>query len=258
MARLSGRTHAWEVATCVRSGTGRASTGSLAAVITIDELLIADAPEAWAAAGFTVEGDTCRVGAVRLRFVGREHGLGIVGWSLRGTTPEAAAGLAAAEGLPTDPADPKDPEDPADPAEQRSAAPTEHPIGAEIVDHVVVMSPDLARTTAALEALGLDVRRVRDFDLGGTPMRQVFFRLGEVILELVGSPTALGEGPATFWGLTFTVADIDGAAELLGERTGRVKDAVQKGRRITTLRHRDLDLSVATALMSPKPPKPGS
>lgn len=218
-------------------------------MITIDELLIADAPEAWAEAGFTVDGGTCRVGAVSLRFVGREHGLGIVGWALGGTPREAAARLAAAEGLPTTASD----HPPAAPA--APAAPHQHPIGAEIVDHVVLMSPDLARTTAALEALGLDVRRVRDFEIAGSPMRQVFFRLGEVIIELVGSPTAAGEGPATFWGITFTVADIDATAEFLGERTGRVKDAVQRGRRITTLRHRDLDLSVATALMSPKPAK---
>jgi hypothetical protein len=51
------------------------------------------------------------------------------------------------------------------------------------------------------------------------------------------------------------VADIDAAAALLGEHTGRVKDAVQRGRRITTLRHRDLGISVSTALMSPKPQK---
>ena len=234
------------MANCVRSGTCRAPAGSLAAVITIDELLIADAPEAWAAAGLTVDGGTSQVGTVRLRFVGREQGSGIVGWSLR----RIPAGTGEVDGLPTTASD-----------AQQPTAPAEHPIGAEIVDHVVLMSPDLARTTAALEALGLDVRRVRDFDLGGSPMRQVFFRLGEVILELVGSPTATGEGPATFWGITFTVSDIDASAALLGERTGRVKDAVQKGRRITTLRHRDLDLSVATALMSPKPPKdakPGS
>lgn len=39
--------------------------------------------------------------------------------------------------------------------------------------------------------------------------------------------------------------------ELLGEPTGRVKDAVQPGRRITALRTRDLEISVRTAPMSP-------
>jgi hypothetical protein len=37
--------------------------------------------------------------------------------------------------------------------------------------------------------------------------------------------------------------------------TGRVKDAVQPGRRITTLRTRDLGTSVRTVLMSPAPPR---
>ena len=34
-----------------------------------------------------------------------------------------------------------------------------------------------------------------------------------------------------------------------GEHLGRIKDAVQPGRRIATLRHRDLGLSVAIAFM---------
>ena len=212
-------------------------------MITIDELQIADAPGAWEAAGFTVVDHTIQVGTVRIRLVGPDAGTGIVGWSLRGV-PD---GVTAVDGLPTSPS--------AQPPAEMLAEPGEHALGATQVDHVVLMSPDLARTTAAIESIGAEVRRVRDFDIAGTPMRQVFFRLGEVILELVGDPASAGDGPATFWGITFTVADIDAAAALLGDRTGRVKDAVQRGRRITTLRHRDLGLSVSTALMSPKPLK---
>ncbi len=59
------------------------------------------------------------------------------------------------------------------------------------------------------------------------------------------------EGPATLWGLTHVVADIDATADLLGERVGRVKDAVQPGRRIATLRHRELGMSVNTAVITP-------
>jgi hypothetical protein len=117
----------------------------------------------------------------------------------------------------------------------------------------VLSSPDLARTIKALAAIGLEPRRERDAELGGAALRQVFFRLGEVILELIGSPDATGPGPTTVWGLTHTVTDIDAAAALLGERAGRVKDAVQPGRRITTLRHRALDISVAMALITPRP-----
>jgi hypothetical protein len=211
--------------------------------VTIAELLIADTTEAWESAGFTVVDRTIHVGSVRLRLVEPEAGNGIVGWSLRGAVATAVDG-GTLDGVPTSVADDELP------APAPSVA---HPLGATRIDHLVLASPDLARTTAALEALGLDVRRVRDFDVAGMPMRQVFFRLGEVILELVGDPASAGEGPASFWGITFTVADIDAAAAVLGERAGRVKDAVQRGRRITTLRHRDLGISVATALMSEKP-----
>ena len=84
-------------------------------------------------------------------------------------------------------------------------------------------------------------------------MRQVFYRLDEVILEVVGAPDAANDGPSTLWGLTHVVADIDATAGLLGESGGRVKDAVQPGRRITTLRHRDFDMSVRTAFIRPRP-----
>jgi hypothetical protein len=204
--------------------------------ITLTDVLVADPPEAWRAAGFAVDDDgTCRVGAVRIRLLGRELGTGIVGWELTGVPP----GTRDLDGIATT----------ASPAAPVEAA--IHPNGVTHLDHVVLLSPDLARTTAALEALGLDVRRQRDGVLGGSPVRQLFLRLGEVILEVVGSPDAPGAGPSSLWGLTHVVGDIDAAARLLGERTGAVKDAVQAGRRITTLRHRDLGMSVRTALITP-------
>ena len=64
---------------------------------------------------------------------------------------------------------------------------------------------------------------------------------------------AMDDGPAKFFGLAHTVRDIDATAALLSEHIGNVKDAVQPGRRITTLRHKPLGMSVATAFMSPEP-----
>ena len=206
--------------------------------VSIDELLVADLPSAWRAAGFTVEGDLCRVGAVRIRLVGRDRGTGVVGWSLRGI-PEERLVAGALDGLPTTV------------STAPATKPAEHPLGVTCIDHVVLASPDLARTVAALDAVGLVVRGERDTTLGGAPLRQVFFRLGDVVLELIGSPDATNSGPTTVWGLTHTVSDIDAAAGLLGEHTGGVKDAVQPGRRITTVRHKALDISVATALITP-------
>jgi hypothetical protein len=208
--------------------------------VTIDEILVGDPPEAWEAAGFTVDDDgTCRIGSVRVRLVGRDGGKRILGWSLRGA-PEARLADGRLDGLPTTSSS-------ADPAE-----PAAHANGATHIDHVVLLSPDLPRTTAALGTLGIEPRGERETESYGAPMRQVFFRLGEVILELVGGAEP-GAGDPGFFGLAITVADLDATASLLGEHLGTPKDAVQGGRRIATLRHRDLGMSVATALMSPEP-----
>ncbi|MEM8708233.1 MAG: glyoxalase, partial [Actinomycetota bacterium] len=118
-------------------------------------------------------------------------------------------------------------------------------------DHLVAMSPAIDRTSDALVAAGLDRRRTRRFEVAGEPRRQDFFWLGDVILELVGVDGAAGEGPAGFWGLALECGDLDLAAEQMGETLGPVKDAVQPGRRIATVRTKALGISVPIALMSP-------
>ena len=50
---------------------------------TVDELFIAAAPDSWRAAGFTVEGELCEVGTVRLRLEGNGARRGITRWSVR-------------------------------------------------------------------------------------------------------------------------------------------------------------------------------
>jgi len=209
--------------------------------VTIDEILVGDPVDAWRAGGFAVDDDgTCRIGAVRVRLVGRDGGKRILGWSLR-DAPSARLADGSLDGLPTTGSD------------ARPTEPATHPNGATHIDHVVLLSPDLARTSAALEAIGVAPRGERDTNTYGAPMRQVFFRLGEVILELIGRPDTTGEGDPGFFGLAITVTDLDAAGVLLGEHLGTAKDAVQEGRRIATLRHREVGMSVATALMSPDP-----
>jgi len=202
--------------------------------VSVDEFAVADTTDSWTAAGFTVDPDgVCRIGGVRVRLAGRERGTGIVGWSLRGVPPDQPL-----DGIPTTPSNTPSP------------APAEHANGAVSVDHVVLLSPDLKRTVAALAAVDVHPRRERDGQLGGQPMRQIFFRLGEVILEVVGSPETTGDGPSTLWGLTYVVQDIDATAAFFGDRTAPIKAAVQPGRRITTLRHREFGMSVRTAMIS--------
>jgi len=204
-------------------------------VVTVDELEVADPVEAWTRAGFSVGADAvCRVGGVGIRLRGR--GTGIVGWSLGGLPPDST--LDDVDGVPT----------------KRSTAvtamPTTHANGVTAIDHVVLMSPDLRRTVEALAAIGVDPRRERDAELGGQAIRQIFFRLGEVIVEVVGSPGTASEGPSTLWGITYVVDDIDATAAFLGDQTTPVKDAVQPGRRITTLHHHTLGMSVRSAMIS--------
>jgi catechol 2,3-dioxygenase-like lactoylglutathione lyase family enzyme len=206
--------------------------------IAVAELLVADPASAWGSAGFAVEDDVCRVGGVDLRLAGSTAGRGVVAWSLTGIGPD----VGDVDGLPTRAA-----------GGLPRRTPGEHPNGVAGIDHVVLLTPDLERTLAALTSIGLAPRRHRDGEMAGAPVRQVFYRLGEVILEVVGSPGAAGPGPARLWGITFTVADIDATAALLGDGVGPVKDAVQPGRRITTLRHKGYGMTVATAFISPVP-----
>jgi hypothetical protein len=202
--------------------------------VTIDEITVGDAPEAWAAAGFAVDDDgVSRVGHVRIRLVGRERGKRILGWSLRGLPSEGDV-----DGLPTTATS-------AEPCE-----PATHANGAVLIDHIVLLTPDGPRTIAAFESIGLHPRRTRETDQYGAPFVQTFFRAGEVVVELIGPAEATDDGPAQFYGLAHTVTDIDATKTLLGDHLGNVKDAVQPGRRITTLRHKELDMSVATAFMS--------
>jgi catechol 2,3-dioxygenase-like lactoylglutathione lyase family enzyme len=208
--------------------------------VTLDELTVADSPQAWRECGFAVEDDGCAVGEIRIRFepAGEKHGL--VGWSLRGV------GSLELDGLPTSHSDRPPPDE---------AAP--HPNSVTALDHVVAISSDLDRTVAVLEAAGLDLRRVREEPTPAGAPRQAFFRLGPTILEVVQEPPepierAGGDRPALFWGLAFIAPDLERTVALLGDRASEIRPAVQPGRRIATLR-RSAGLLVPVALIAPPP-----
>jgi glyoxalase-like protein len=206
---------------------------------TIDELVIADEPEAWAAAGFRVDGDTIEVGTIRLHLAGRGDRRGIASWSIRDATTTDLDGLDTSL------------------SDRPPAAGAPHPNGTTAIDHVVVLSPDLDRTVAALEGAGLDYRRLREGPTPGGSTRQAFFRMGETILEVVGAPdgtkiAADPSGPARLWGISFLAPDLDATAAALGPLLGEPREAVQPGRRIATVR-REAGLGPAIAFMSPGP-----
>ena len=199
----------------------------------IAEVAVAAPAQAWEAAGFAIEDGATRIGHVRLRFEDGDGG--ITGWRLVG------AASIEIDGLPTRLAAPED----------LVSMHASHPNDARRIDHLVVFTPELKRTIAAIEGAGIDLRRIREPDEPGPPVRQAFFRLGEVILEVVENPR-LEPGPARFWGLTLAVGDLDACAALLGERLGEVRDAVQPGRRIATVRG-EAGLGLPVALISESP-----
>jgi len=206
--------------------------------VTVDELVAGDRPEVWERLGFEVEDGVCVLGEVRVRLAGAEAGGGLVGWSLRGIETTELDGLATTRS-----------ECPIPP----TAAP--HPNGVAAIDHVVAITPRLERTVAALEAAGLDLRRVREEPTPAGAPRQAFFRLGATILEVVQEPAEVAERlgpdrPAFFWGLALACPDLEATVAGLGDRVGEVRDAVQPGRRIATLR-RGAGLSVPVALITP-------
>jgi hypothetical protein len=205
---------------------------------TLDELTVADEPDAWRACGFHVDDDTCVVGTTRVRLAGEGAGTGLAGWSLRDV-----AAPADLDGLETKSSD----------RPPLGAGPA-HPNGVTGLDHVVAITPALERTVAALERAGLDLRRIREEPTPAGAPRQAFFRLGSVILEVVQAPQEAIErggpdGPAFFWGLAFIAPDLDATVASLGDRVSEIRAAVQPGRRIANLR-RGAGLAVPIALMS--------
>jgi hypothetical protein len=205
---------------------------------TIDEITIADDPASWADLGFAVEGERCQIAGVSLRLAGRDRGEGVLGWSLREIDSEDL------DGLPTTR------------SERPALAPAlPHPNGVVSIDHVVAVSPAFERSIAAMQAAGLDLRRVREEPTAAGAPRQAFFKLGREILELIQEPEEVvaeqggPERPVRFWGLALLVDDIDETVARLGERAQPARPAVQPGRRISTLR-RSAGLAIPLALMT--------
>ena len=203
-----------------------------------------------------------QLGSVSIALAGKDAGLGILGWSLRDLAGAELDGLptSVAKRSPTSTPGPTTAPAPASTLTSDSdPTPTgypEHVNGIVGIDHIVAMTPNLDRSVQALQAAGLDLRRIREQPTPAGAPRQAFFRLGEVILEVVQEPEEVlaarpdgADGSTRFWGLALLSKDLDLTVAQLGEHVSEIRAAVQPGRRIVTLR-RSAGLAVPVALMS--------
>lgn len=203
-----------------------------------------DGPRApWSRLGLAGDGGSFRFADVDLHVSdGGEHHDGIHGWAFDHTTS------ADVDGIPTGP--------PAMAPEGPRASPL---LGGWLlaVDHVVVMTDDLERTSAAFEAaLGAPLRRTRD---AGGGVTQGFHRLANTVIEIVHSPS--NPQGARLWGFVGIVDDLDAVVggirrELGDDAVSSPRAAVQAGRRIASVRS-SAGLGAAVALMTGRPASDG-
>jgi hypothetical protein len=221
----------------------------------VEWLTVSGDPDVWRSLGFVVADGLLPLHGTSLRIVPpladtSPGASGITSWALSGIAPDALSAAAASDdtivdhdglrfeidGLPSDIVEALDPTYGA------------HELGAIGLDHVVVMTPDLERTSGAIAAAtGCELKRIREVG----EMRQGFHRIGSggLIVELVERPE-VPAGPARFWGLVLIVEDLDAACDRLGlDRVSPPKDAVQPGRRIATVRD-SAGLGLPVALMT--------
>jgi hypothetical protein len=116
------------------------------------------------------------------------------------------------------------------------------------LDHVVVNTDDINRTSTAIEQeLGLEVRRERQLGNGAV---QRFHKMDNTIIEVVTGPHVTHEG-SQLWGMVVSVDDLFELFDEVGENiTSPPKKATQPGRYISTVRG-SVGLGIPFALMTP-------
>ncbi|MFZ5733706.1 MAG: VOC family protein [Pseudomonadota bacterium] len=143
--------------------------------------------------------------------------------------------------------------------EMKGERPQSEPAAASTItglDHIVIGTPSPERAAALYGArLGLDMALDRSNPDWG--VRLMFFRCGDMIVEIAHSlKDGAGEGPDTFRGLSWRVADIDAAQARLagaGFNVSEVRIGRKPGTRICTVR--DRTCGVPTLLIQPAPPR---
>jgi hypothetical protein len=232
------------------STTDSAESAQAGRPLQLELVELGDSAAAWSAAGFTVtDHHTIELGRTTICCSADAkpfHGWGIN--SLGGN--ESGSGLESIDGLKLLP-----PQTRTSPAISRPTPP--HPNGISSIDHIVVTTGNCDRSIKAFESAGFVIRGERNTTSYGSPMRQVFFWAGDVIVELMGPAKgqAVREAPASVFGLALVTTDMQRTSEVLGDLLGTPKDAVQPGRKIAGLRTKSVGIGLPIAVMSQHRPQ---
>lgn len=203
--------------------------GAEPAAARVEWLTVAGAAASWERLGFIVADGLVPLHGTGLRVEALDGAPGLRGWSLSGVDRQ----VEHIDGVPTELVEPTVPVFAA------------HPVGAIDIDHVVIVTDSLSRTSGAVTAAtGAELKRVRE----AGPVRQGFHRIGGLIIEVV-ERTGLPAGPASLWGFVVNVEDLHAAVGRIGpDLIGEAKPAVQPGRSIAVVRD-TAGLGVPLALM---------
>lgn len=127
-----------------------------------------------------------------------------------------------------------------------------HQNGVTGIDHIVIStnSPDWVEQ----EFLRVGVVKKKESARHDIGVKQCFYRPKDIIIEVISKridSNSEVESSAHIWGITFAVKDIDATHNYLKDTTRYPWDAVQTGRRITTLNTNAHKISTRIAFISP-------
>ena len=208
----------------------------------VRRLLVGDNADSWRRAGFCIEENQLVLGKVAIEFAGSEGQRGIIGWKLDAIDGDID-GIPTVEGsIDLD-------------ATGAQAGQPQSSNAVFAIDHVVVQTGDIDRTVSAFASAGLAERRSATIKTRGGERRQSVVWAGRVIIEILGPLEPIADAPSSLWGLALVSSNLQLSKEVLGTYLSEPRDAVQPGRKISTVNVGAFDISVPLEIMSPTTPE---
>ena len=207
-------------------------------------VVVNDSIRAWRQLGFTVHECGClRLNEMTIKLNSEvQEGCkrGVSGWAFSGLLPD----IDSIDGIPIDGSVSCDCN-----RAGKSDESVDHENGVFEIDHIVIKTCNWKELDNTFRRIGIANKRSRVDEKTGT--RYMFYRPSKTILEVIDRNDGSIPVAAKIWGITFSCRDIDATHNFLSDVTKTPWQAVQPGRRITTLQSGKRDVSIALAFMSP-------